>query len=110
MNEQRAVGYCCILYGEETAYRNIEGRWKTDGPYSVVHRMAFSQNARGNGYSKQAFNLIKQLCVSNNVNSIRVDTQAENKVMQHILEREEFEYCGLVQFDGGPKLAYEWER
>ncbi len=19
-------------------------------------------------------------------------------------------YCGLVQFDGGPKLAYEWDR
>ena len=33
-----------------------------------------------------------------------------NKVMQHILNREEFAYCGLIQFDGGPKLAYEWDK
>ena len=24
-------------------------------------------------------------------------------------DREGFEYCGLIQFDGGPKLAYEWD-
>lgn len=29
--------------------------------------------------------------------------------MQHILEREQFAYCRLIQFDGGPKLAYEWD-
>ena len=34
----------------------------------------------------------------------------KNKVMQQILRREGFEYCGLIQFDGGPKLAYEWDR
>lgn len=31
-------------------------------------------------------------------------------ITQHILSREGFEYCGLIQFDGGPKLAYEWDR
>ena len=46
---------------------------------------------------------------SNHVDAIRLDTQQENKVMQHILDREGFEYCGLIQFDGGPKLAYEWD-
>ena len=29
--------------------------------------------------------------------------------MQHILDREGFEYCVQIQFDGGPKLAYEWD-
>jgi arginine/ornithine N-succinyltransferase beta subunit len=42
--------------------------------------------------------------------AIRVDTQKENQVMQHILLREGFVCCGLVRFDGGPKLAYEWDR
>ena len=46
----------------------------------------------------------------NHIDAIRVDTQEENKVMQQILRREGFEYCGLIQFDGGPKLAYEWDR
>lgn len=109
VNEQGVIGYCCMIIGEEPAYRNIEGAWKTDRPYAVVHRMAFSKKARGGGLSKEAIHLIKALCLSNHISAIRVDTQGENKVMQHILDREGFQYCGLIQFDGGPKLAYEWD-
>ena len=54
--------------------------------------------------------MIKDFCARNGIESIRIDTQEENKVMQHILTREGFEYCGLILFDGGPKLAYEWDR
>lgn len=103
------VGYCCIIIGDEPAYHKIDGAWKTERPYAVVHRMAFAQKARGGGLSRQAVDLIKEFCLSNDIYAIRVDTQDENKVMQHILDREGFKYCGLVQFDGGPKLAYEWD-
>lgn len=104
------MGYCCIIIGDEPAYHVIEGAWKTENEYAVVHRMAFSAGERSKGASREAFALIKQFCSDNNVASIRVDTQDENKVMQHILKREGFEYCGLIQFDGGPKLAYEWDK
>lgn len=60
--------------------------------------------------SGQAFDLIKEFCLSNHIDAVRVDTQDENKVMQHILVKEGFRYCGLIQFDGSPKLAYEWDR
>ena len=103
------IGYCCIVIGDEPAYREIDGAWKTDRPYAVVHRMAFSRRARGGGRSKEAFSLIRTFCRSNHVGAIRLDTQKENRVMQHILDREGFAYCGLIQFDGGPKLAYEWD-
>lgn len=109
VDEQGIIGYCCIIFGDEPAYHKIEGAWKTDCPYAVVHRMAFNSKARGGGLSKEAIALIKELCLANKVSAIRVDTQDENKVMQHILAREGFEYCGLIQFDGGPKLAYEWD-
>ena len=110
VDESRVIGYACIIFGDEPAYKKIDGAWKTDRPYAVVHRMAFSEMARGSGLSKEAIRLIKEFCRSNHVDAIRVDTQDENKVMQHILVREGFAYCGLVQFDGGPKLAYEWDR
>ena len=103
------IGYCCIIIGDEPAYHEIAGAWKTSSAYAVVHRMAFSQKARGSGLSKKALDLIKKFCFSNRINAIRVDTQEENKIMQHILDREGFQYCGLIQFDGGPKLAYEWD-
>lgn len=108
--EDNIYGYCCIIIGDEPAYHSIDGEWKTARPYAVVHRMAFSQTARGKGLSGKAMTLIKEFCGENGVDAIRVDTQEENKVMQHILLREGFAYCGLVTFDGGPKLAYEWDR
>ena len=104
------IGYCCMIFGNEPAYKRIDGAWKTEKPYAVVHRMAFSSKARGGGLSRDAFQLIKDHCLVNHIDAIRVDTQEENKVMQHILNREGFAYCGLIQFDGGPKLAYEWDR
>ena len=103
-------GYCCIIIGDEPAYHVIDGAWKTARPYAVVHRMAFSRQSRGAGLAGKALTLIKNFCAENGIEAIRVDTQAENTVMQHILVREGFEYCGLVTFDGGPKLAYEWDR
>jgi GNAT superfamily N-acetyltransferase len=103
------IGYCCIVIGDEPAYHEIDGAWKSDWSYAVVHRMAFNRRARGGGLSKAAFSLIRTFCRLNHVDAIRLDTQEENKVMQHILDREGFEYCDLIQFDGGPKLAYEWD-
>ncbi len=101
------LGYCAIVMGQEPAYRVIDGAWKTNRPYAVVHRMAFGSNARGKGLSHTAIELIKSFCDQNQITAIRVDTQEENMPMRHILQREGFVYCGLVTFDGGPKLAYE---
>lgn len=103
-------GYCCIILGDEPAYHVIDGAWKTERPYAVVHRMAFLRTARGKGFSGKAITLIKNFCIEHKIEAIRVDTQDANKIMQHILEREGFEYCGLITFDGGPKLAYEWDQ
>lgn len=110
VQDSKILGYCCIIIGEEPAYQHIQGAWKTDRPYAVVHRMAFSRDCRGTGLSSPAITLIKQLCQDLSVHAIRVDTQEENKPMQHILAREGFSFCGTVTFDGGPKLAYEWDR
>ena len=104
------IGYCCIVIGDEPAYQIIDGAWKTDKPYAVIHRMAFNRRIRGSGLSHEAFQLLKDFCRLNCIDAIRLDTQEENKVIQHILSREGFEYCGLIQFDGGPKQAYEWNR
>lgn len=109
VDEGGIIGYCCMIIGDEPAYHEIKGAWKTNRSYAVIHRMAFSQKARGNGLSRAALDLIKAFCLSNHIHAIRVDTQEENKIMQHILDREGFQYCGLIQFDGGPKLAYEWD-
>ena len=40
--------------------------------------------------------------------SLRADTHADNKVMQHLLESEGFTRCGIIQVeDGTPRIAYQ---
>ena len=53
---------CCIIIGDEPAYAKIDGAWKIEKPYAVLHRMAFSSRDRGGGLSHNAFQLIKDFC------------------------------------------------
>ena len=70
--------------------------------------MAFNKDSAGTGLSKEAFSLIKDFCVEKGIYAIRIDTHEDNKVMRHILAREGFEPCGIINYDG-PKLAFEWD-
>lgn len=97
----------CIDFSGEPAYDDIKGAWRRDTPYAVIHRMAFSQKARGKGIAGIAFDLIERFCLEQGVRNIRVDTDFPNKRMQHILEKQGFVHCGVIVFQGGEKLAYD---
>lgn len=101
------AGYMCIDFDGEPAYAHIQGQWHTREPYAVVHRMAFAAAFCGRGLSAEAFALIERLCLSRGVHSIRMDTDFPNLRMQHILERQGFVRRGVIDFQGGTKLAYD---
>ncbi len=101
------AGYMCIDFGGEPAYDNIEGSWRTQEPYAVVHRMAFDSKFRGLGLTNTAFQLIEKLCLARHIFSIRVDTDFPNKRMQHILQKNGYGNCGVIIFQGSGKLAYD---
>lgn len=106
-NTGRAFGYLCIDFAGEPSYDDIEGQWLSTQKYAVIHRMAFAVHGRGHGASREAFGLARELCLSRDVHAIRIDTHQSNKKMQHILQREGFQYCGTVYFAGSPRMAYE---
>ena len=101
------AGYMCIDFDGEPAYSNIDGEWGTGEPYAVVHRMAFDGKFRGRGLADIAFRLIDELCISQNVRSIRADTDFPNKRMQHILEKNGYVRRGIIIFQGSGKIAYD---
>ena len=101
------AGYMCIDFDGEPAYLNIDGEWGTSEPYAVVHRMAFSEKFRGQGLADIAFRLIDELCIAENVRSIRADTDFPNKRMQHILEKNGYVRRGIIIFQGSGKIAYD---
>ena len=106
-DSQLPFGYVCIDFGGEAAYDAIEGNWKTCRKYAVIHRMAFGKPKRGMGISKEVFSLARKLCLARDIHAIRIDTGLQNQKMQHILQREGFQYCGTVYYSGSPRMAYE---
>ncbi len=101
------VAYGAVIFTGEEAYDAIEGRWLSDRPYVVLHRLAVAQPQRGRGVATRFFEAVAQLAAERGVESFRVDTHEMNGIMRHILQKLGFAYCGTVWYDGSPRMAYE---
>ncbi len=78
-----------------------DGEWMDDSPYGVVHRIASSGIYKGAGSfcMKWAF----EQC-----GNVRIDTHRENYVMQNMLKKLGFVYCGIILLeDGDERLAFQ---
>ncbi len=96
-----AVFYFDIGCRIEPTYASIEGDWKGDDTYGVVHRIAVS--APGRGVGRVCLDWAYQKC-----RHLRIDTHRDNRPMQALLEKTGFGYCGVITLsDGSPRLAYE---
>lgn len=107
MVDGEIAGYMCIDFDGEPAYDNIDGSWRRDDRYAVVHRMAFDGAFVGMGFADAAFKLIEEFCEAKEVFYIRVDTDFPNKRMQHILAKNGYVHCGVIEYQGGDRLAYD---
>lgn len=101
------IGYCCISFAREPAYDNIAGAWRSTGPCAVLHRMAIDDRCKGKGLATVLFGHAEALCRDRHIQSIKVDTDGANTRMQHILAKNGFTLCGVVQFQNSDKLAFE---
>jgi hypothetical protein len=102
-DEKKIVGYFAFLQSPEPAYAKIyEGKWIDDTlPYHVVHRIASNPDAHG------IFSSIMDFCFSHDTN-IRIDTHRDNKIMQHVILKQGFSYCGIIYLlSGDERLAYQ---
>ena len=90
--------------GEETEpdYAHIDGAWKADGPYGVLHRVAVAVPGRG------AAGFCMDWCFARCPN-LRMDTHRDNAPMQRALAKNGFVYCGVIRLraDGSQRLAYQ---
>lgn len=101
------LAYAAIIFDKEPAYEAIEGRWLSNGPYVVVHRVATSKAAKGKGLATRLFQMIEDLAIGKNVYSIKVDTNFDNAPMLRIAEKLGYTYCGEVYFRGSARKAFE---
>ncbi len=101
------IAYAAVIFGKEPEYEAIEGRWLTDGPYCVVHRVATSNAVKGKGVATRLFEMIEGLSLEQGVYSIKVDTNFDNGPMLRIVDKLGYTYCGEVYFRGAARRAYE---
>ncbi|NDO47704.1 GNAT family N-acetyltransferase [Clostridium sp. MD294] len=101
------LAYMCVDFEGEPAYKNIKGQWKSNEDYAVIHRLVASKQKVGKGLSDIIIQLVEKLCKQKGINSIKVDTDNKNKIMQHVLQKNGFVYCGTVWFVDSDKIAFE---
>ena len=109
LEDGEIFGYACIDYEGEPAYKELKGEWLSpmDAPYVVVHRMAFAKANRGKGLADVAFRLVAEQAKAKGIENFRVDTDEANKIMQSVLKKNGFTYCGVIWFDNSEKIAFE---
>jgi GNAT superfamily N-acetyltransferase len=101
------IGYSALLINDEPAYEKIEGKWLTNGDFIVFHRVAISETHLGKGLAKKLLGFIEEFAISNNINSVKADTNFDNFTMMTIFEKMGYSYCGEVHFRGSARKAYE---
>lgn len=94
-------GVFYFALGEDPTYAVIEeGSWGSDAPYGTIHRIA-GDGSGGIVATSVAF-------AKQTTRHIRIDTHHDNKVMQHVLEKQGFTRRGIIHIaDGSPRIAYE---
>ena len=105
-DEGKVIGTFFFVQGEdiEPIYRQItDGAWMDGSPYGVVHRIASDGSERGIG--SFCLNWAYEQCDQH----LRIDTHGDNTVMQSLLKKLGFVYCGTVyvEEDDDPRMAYE---
>lgn len=102
INDGEVVGYFAFIIGEEKTYNYIEnGKWLNDHPYGTIHRIASNNNVHG------VFSVVLDYCLEK-MDNVRIDTHQDNIVMRHVIEKHNFDYCGIIYVeDGSPRLAYQ---
>lgn len=107
IENENIIAYAAVIFDGEPAYKNIEGEWLTNGSYVVVHRVAVAKEAKGKGIATILMKEIETLALSQNIYSIKVDTNFDNIPMLKIMDKLGYTYCGEVYFRGGARKAFE---
>lgn len=100
-HEGQIVGTFAFIPGIDPTYGYIEGQWSSDEAYAAIHSVASNGQVRG------VFSQIVFFCEQRS-RYLRIDTHRDNKVMQHMVAKHGFSYCGMIYLaNGAPRLAYD---
>ena len=102
--------FAIIDDGEPTYDKIFDGAWLTGDSrdYLAIHRVAISVSSRGSGLSGKIIDFATDFACGLERKSLRIDTHRGNVVMRRMLEKNGFEFCGVIYLQNGDeRVAYE---
>ncbi len=109
VHNEKIVGTVAVSFDGEETYNTIyDGKWKSNEKYAVVHRIAIHNDCRGMDLATTILKNIEQMCLREGIHSIKIDTHKKNLAMQKLMQKNNFEYCGIIYLaDGSERIAFE---
>ena len=101
------IAYAAVIFREEPTYAHIDGRWLSDSPYVVVHRIAVRDGHTRRGVAKYVMRDVERRAARRHVAYFRIDTHQGNHHMRNLIRGCGFTLCGIVQVRDGKRMAYE---
>lgn len=107
-SDDTIAAFGVVAFNGEPVYENIKGKWQSDYPYVVIHRLAVQPSLQGHGLSRLFLENVIEMCQAEGIKSIKVDTANENTEMIGLLSAMGFSFCGTVYYEGhGKRVAFE---
>lgn len=101
-HEGEITGVFAFIPGDDPAYAHIDGAWHSEAPYAAIHCVA------SNGKRRGMFPELLEFCRERSKH-LRIDTYKDNHIMQRLVTRHGFQYCGTIYLaNGSPRMAYDW--
>ena len=99
IRDNEICGVFVFFVGDDPTYSYIEGSWRSNAPYGVIHRIA--------GIGGGIFTAALAFC-KDRISHLRIDTHANNRPMQHVVEKAGFSRRGIIYVeDGSPRISYD---
>lgn len=107
--EGQIKAYGILTFDGEDSYNNIyDGEWLSQEIYGTIHRIAVKSSEKGRGISHKFLESMEKKCIEKEIKSIKIDTHRDNKIMQNMLAKNNYTYCGIIYLeDGSERLAFE---
>lgn len=103
------LGTAFISCEDEPTYHILHGgAWRSQEPYTVVHRIAVDRSVRGKGLAWELILYAIHCSQEQNIHWLRIDTHPVNIPMQHFLARHGFSQRGIIDVEDGIRLAYDF--
>lgn len=103
VEDGQVLGIFYFSVEQEPDYARIyEGAWINEEPYGVMHRVAAP------GIRKGTASFCVGWCLEQCGYNLRIDTHRDNIPMQKMLEKNGFQYCGIIHLkNGDERLAFQ---